>query len=123
MIKRHVTRCIEISMVVLVVLLFANTICGTTWLVNFRSDHEDFLKTKYYIESIILLAIPILIACFFVIVFFVVMCLLFMEHRRMRRMQRLEDEGGYDEEYFEEVAETYMRMLIDVEYSSSSGML
>ena len=73
-----------------------NTIFGTIWLFNFQQEEDEKLKTQYYIESIILLSIPIGIACFFIVVFFVVVCLFFYEHRRLRRLQRLEDEGFYD---------------------------
>jgi hypothetical protein len=95
----------------IILALLTNTICGVIWLVRFRAEHEDFLKTSYYVESIILLAIPIGIACFFVIIFVIVICMLFFEHRRLRRMHQLEDEGLYDFEQMEEIADTYMRML------------
>ena len=98
-------------MFVLILMLLANTVCGTIWLVNFRKDNVDFLTTRYYVESVILLSIPIGIACFFVIAFGVVICLMYLEHRRMRRAQRLEDEGLYDFEHADEIAETYIRLL------------
>jgi len=72
-------------MLSVILLLLVNTVCGTVWLVKFRKDHEDFLKTKYYVQSIILLSIPIGIASFFVIVFFVVLGMLYVDQRRMWR--------------------------------------
>jgi uncharacterized membrane protein SirB2 len=85
-------------MIIIILLLIANTVCGTIWLVKFRNEHEEFLKTRYYVLSIILLSIPIGIAAFFVVIFLVVICMLYMDHRRMREHQRLDDEGLYDVE-------------------------
>ena len=92
--------------------LIANTLLGMVWLVKIKKEDEDYLKTKYYVESIVLLSIPIAIASFFVVVIFVVIGIMIIEQRRSNlRMRRLEDEGFYDFEEIEEIAETYMRML------------
>ena len=109
-------RRFECLMFVIIVGLLANTIGGAIWLVKFRTEHEEYLKTRYYVESIILLSIPIAIACFFVIIFIVVVTLLFIEHGRSRRMARLEEEGVYDIEMMDEIAESYLKMLEEVNY-------
>lgn len=94
--SKNSNRCIECSMFFIILGLMINTICGVVWLMRFRTENKDYLKTSYYVESIILLTIPIAIACFFVIIFFVVIFMLAFEHRRLRRMHRMEDEGLYD---------------------------
>lgn len=105
-------------MFILVLGLIANTVQGIVWLTKIKKEDEDYLKTGYYVESIVLLSIPLAIASFFVVVLFVVIGILILEHRRnFNRMRRLEDEGFYDFEEIEEIAETYMRMLEQVTYS------
>lgn len=99
-------------MISLIVFLTANTILGLIWLTKIKNEDEDYLKTNYYIESIILLSIPIVIASFFVIVIMVVIVIMIIETRRnWVRMRRFEDENYYDFEEIEEIAETYMKML------------
>ncbi len=109
--SKNSNKCVEFSMFFIILALLANTICGVIWLVKFQKENQDYLKTSYYVESIILLTIPIGIAVFFVIIFIAVICMLFFEHRRLRRMHRLEEEGMYDFEQMDEIADTYMRML------------
>jgi membrane-bound metal-dependent hydrolase YbcI (DUF457 family) len=73
-----------------------NTIGGIVWFVNFNNENENFLKTEYYVETIVLLSIPLFICSLFVLIFVVVVIKLFINHRRERRMMRLEEEGFYD---------------------------
>lgn len=79
--------------IVIVTSLITNTVGGMIWLINFRKEHENYLKTRYFVESIILLSIPIAIAAFFVLVFVIVVVIMLIEHRRHSRMQRLDEEG------------------------------
>ena len=61
------------SMFVIVIGLIVNTVVGLVWLLKFkRENDEDFLKTEYLVESIILLAIPIALALFFVVIILIV---------------------------------------------------
>ncbi len=117
-------KCIEICMMIDVLFLLINTVCGSIWFTQYQREHEDFLKTQYFIEAIILLSIPISIAGFSVVLFFVVVCLLIMEHRRMRNRQRFEDEGGdiiEDNQQIDEIVETYMRMLDVIQFDKEAS--
>ena len=67
-------------------------------------EHEDFnLKTFYYIEALIVLGIPLLIATFFVISLIVAIILITLEQRRIRRWQRFEEDPGVEMEQIEDI--------------------
>jgi len=72
-------------MLLLFVLLVTNTVLGCVWLSSLSKEYEEYLKTRYYIESLILLAIPIAVAFFFVVFFFVGLCYIYFENRRQMR--------------------------------------
>lgn len=61
------SRCKDLTIMYCVFFIVANTITGTYEFVKLYKDHEDFLKTFYYVEGMILLGIPLAIATFFVI--------------------------------------------------------
>ena len=106
------SNCKTFSMFILTLGLITNTVLGLIWLLKTQKQDEDYLKWSYYVESIILLSIPIAFASFFVIVIIVVVAIMVLEHRNNRnRMRRFDDENYYDFEEIEEIAETYMRML------------
>jgi len=98
--SRFSNRCIQNTMILLIMLLIINTVLGLVWLVKVRKENEDYLKTRYFVESIILLAIPIGIAVFFIIVIFVVIGIMYYDTRRNMRHRRMEDDGIID---FEEI--------------------
>ena len=63
----------QIAMLMIAIGLIVNTILGLVWLIKSRKENqENFLKTEYLVESIVLLAIPIAIAVFFIIVITIV---------------------------------------------------
>ncbi len=61
------SRCKDITLLYSVVIIFMNTILGTYQFVRLCKDHEDFLKTFYYAEALVLLGIPLIISTFFVL--------------------------------------------------------
>jgi len=118
---RFSNRCIECSLALTIISLFLNTILGTSWLVKIIKEHEDFtLNTFYYIEALIVLGIPLLIAMFFVISLIVAIILITMEQRRLRRWQRFEEDPGVEMEQIEDIVENYMNMLIEVKFNKAS---
>lgn len=66
------------------------------------------------------LGLPLAIACFFLVILVIFICVLLFEFRRnrLRRMQgdRFDED---DQNYAEEVAETYMRLLEPVVFAKS----
>lgn len=82
---------------------------GLNWFLKYKKENLNYLKESYYIELMVLLAIPISLAVFFVIILIVVIIYAFMENRNQRR--RFENEDFYEIEEIDEIADTYMKML------------
>lgn len=104
---------------VLILFLGINTAVGYYMLQQLYKDYPDFLKPQYYIEAIVFVLIPQSVAILFFVIVFVVICLLVIEQRRRHRY-RLEEEGmDFVEDnghQIDEIVETYMRMLDNVNY-------
>lgn len=110
----------------LVIGLIISTVQGLRWFIGLTSQNEEQkkqfeLKTSYYVDAIVLLGVPIVIAAFFLIILLIFICILLFEYRRNRlrygsRGDRFEDE---EHAYAEEVAETYMRLLEPVQYDKN----
>lgn len=72
------------SLLLIVIGLIANTVLGLVWMLKFKKENdENFLKTEYLVESIILLAIPIALAIFFIIIILIVIGVWHYDRRRM----------------------------------------
>ena len=109
-------QCVAISMMIIALMLVSNTILGVYWLLKLNKDDEEYLKTKYYVESIVLLSIPIVLVSFFVIVIIVALVILFFDSRRYFRRRRLEDDIEFEDEEMNDIPEIYMRMIEKITY-------
>jgi hypothetical protein len=77
------------------------------------------LKPHYYIEGIVLVLIPESVAILFFVIVFVVICLVVIEQRRRNRYRMDFEQIDLPEDnqgQIDEIVETYMRMLDNVNY-------
>lgn len=62
--------------------LIVSTVLGLRWFLELTADDSHFdLKLSYYIEAIVLLAIPMAVATFFVIILLIFIGIVVLEYR------------------------------------------
>lgn len=94
MFKRQ--RNIDIAMTIIILCLIANTITGLTWLIKLKQEEPDYLTTGYYVMTIMLLAVPLLVSCFIIVMIVIAIIILIVDRRR--RFARFNEFQDNDDE-------------------------
>ena len=78
------SKTLDFAMFLIIIALIGNTVTGLTWIVKLKQENPDFLTSGYYIITILLLSVPILVATFFIVMVVIAICILIIERRRLR---------------------------------------
>eukprot|EP00347_Sterkiella_histriomuscorum_P003998 403362142 len=116
---------LDIIMALNVLLLIASTITGLIWLIKTKQEEPEFLTTSYYVSTIMLLSIPLLIASFLIVATIIgVVVFITTRRRQFARFRDFQDEevdnGVIDQAQIDEIVETYMNMLIEQDFDKKT---
>ncbi|CDW85286.1 ring finger protein [Stylonychia lemnae] len=111
-------KTMDIIIIALIFCLLGSTISGLVWFIKIKNEDAEFLTTQYMTQTILLLAIPILVAILFLVILCVGICLFILDMRRRNRFRRFQDdEEVFDQQQIEVIVETYMQMLDYQQYN------